>query len=494
MNNETDIFSENEEYYNDEYDEHYEEKNDIDLISIISKSSSNSAFFKFQTILQNISEDDISDIIIDIYEQISDFLKTNIILISSPNFYTYMFETISNILYEEWLEAGFFIDNDDENNEDLLEIQEFVKQLWNVYIDFAEIPQRSISYKDFISCNNIRNDNIIENLSETISEKIKKLTKMPQPAQRSPEWYEFRNNLLSASSIWKIFSSESQLNSLIYEKCSPNIQHGNDFSKTNTESAAHWGIKYEPVTVMIYEKMFNTKIGDFGCIRHPRYKFIGASPDGINIEPKSSHYGRMLEIKNIVNREITGIPKEEYWIQTQIQMETCDLEYCDFMETRFLEYKDSKEFFEDTNTKREYKGVILYFIEKDNNSSTVNIPNYKYMPLHIEKNYKSINEWINNTRIECKEKGLVLFSTIYWYLEEYSCVLIPRNRLWFKAALPKIKTVWDTILKERIEGYEHRSSKKKILTNTIVSSNGLNENYLIENLKVNKSICLIKLE
>ena len=29
----------------------------------------------------------------------------------------------------------------------------------------------------------------------------------------------------------------------------------------------------------------------------------------------------MLEIKNPVSREITGIPKEEYWIQMQLQME-----------------------------------------------------------------------------------------------------------------------------------------------------------------------------
>ena len=50
----------------------------------------------------------------------------------------------------------------------------------------------------------------------------------------------------------------------------------------------------------------------------------------------------MVEIKNIVNREITGRPKEEYWIQTQIQMEVCDLDECDFVETRFKEY-DSKE-------------------------------------------------------------------------------------------------------------------------------------------------------
>ena len=51
----------------------------------------------------------------------------------------------------------------------------------------------------------------------------------------------------------------------------------------------------------------------------------------------------MLEIKNIVNREITGIPKNEYWIQTQIQMETCDLSFCDFVETRIKEFSNEEE-------------------------------------------------------------------------------------------------------------------------------------------------------
>jgi putative phage-type endonuclease len=476
----------NEDYDEDYYYSGYDD-DDIELESIISKSSSNSSISKFQNILKNLSEEDISDIYVDVYEQISEFLVNNILSISSPNFYKNMFEAISNTLFEEWLEAGFFLyDDDEENKENLLEIQELVEQLWNVYVDFSNIPQRSISYEF------IRNEIIIEGFSDSVSKKIENLQNIPQPVQRSQEWYEFRNNLLSASSLWKVFGTESQINSLIYEKCSPTSQHGYDFSKTNTESAAHWGIKYEPVTVMIYENMFHTKIGDFGCIQHPQYKFIGASPDGINIDSKSSRYGRMLEIKNIVNREITGIPKEEYWIQTQIQMETCDLEECDFMETRFLEYSNSEEFFKDD--KREYRGIILHFIEKDINSPTVDIPKYEYMPLSIEINYESINIWIANIRKEHKQNGLnLLFSTIYWYLEEYSCVLIPRNRLWFQEALPKIEQTWEIILKERVEGYEHRNSKKKILANTIVSSDTTSNNYLIENLKINKSICLVKL-
>ena len=89
----------------------------------------------------------------------------------------------------------------------------------------------------------------------------------------------------------------------------------------NTNTTLHWGQKYEPVSILLYETMYDTQIEDFGCIQHPLHTFLGASPDGINVDSSSERYGRMLEIKNIVNREINGIPKKEYWIQMQQQME-----------------------------------------------------------------------------------------------------------------------------------------------------------------------------
>ena len=58
-------------------------------------------------------------------------------------------------------------------------------------------------------------------------------------------------------------------------------------------------------------------------------------------------FGRMLEIKNVVSREITGIQKSEYWIQMQLQMEVCELNECDFLETKFIEYLSYEEFKED---------------------------------------------------------------------------------------------------------------------------------------------------
>ena len=41
-------------------------------------------------------------------------------------------------------------------------------------------------------------------------------------------------------------------------------------------------------------------------------------------------------------------------------------------------------------------------------------------------------------------------------------MLVPRNKLWFKAALPIFKGVWDTILYERVNGYDHRRPKKRV--------------------------------
>ena len=42
-----------------------------------------------------------------------------------------------------------------------------------------------------------------------------------QPEQKTREWYQFRYNLITASNLWKVFGTESQVNSLIYEKCKP---------------------------------------------------------------------------------------------------------------------------------------------------------------------------------------------------------------------------------------------------------------------------------
>jgi putative phage-type endonuclease len=465
--------------------------------------------------------DDMYDTQITVSELIDEYLSDEILNMSSPDFHNELVNQISDILFEQWISGGICEDNDEVYEE----ICDFVENVCNDYFENYDIPARQYQVSNL---NEPKDVSIIQT-------KIQKLEATYQPDQRTEEWYEYRHNMITASNIWKVFASESQYNSLIYEKCVPFDNKMGTY--VNTESSLHWGVKYEPVSVMMYELFNNTKIGDFGCIQHPQYKCIGASPDGIVIDPSSERFGNMVEIKNIVNREITGIPKEEYWIQMQVQLETCDLEECDFVETRFREYENewmfynnirrrkesidvvvekidtvtevelNLDFMEDTKKVDEepdddenlpieeekqeeppFRGVIAHFVSK---TFISNIPKYVYMPIDTPIEKEVIDEWIK-TQKELLKETHALFTLIYWYLDEYSCVSVKRNRKWFAAAVPKIQDAWNTIEKERVTGFEHRASKKK-RNEIIVETNGDNGK-IIKNMPISGGICLVKMD
>ena len=51
--------------------------------------------------------------------------------------------------------------------------------------------------------------------NDRMEKQINYLRKLPQPDQRTDEWYMYRHKLITASSAWKVFSSEKIKNSLI---------------------------------------------------------------------------------------------------------------------------------------------------------------------------------------------------------------------------------------------------------------------------------------
>ena len=289
--------------------------------------------------------------------------------------------------------------------------------------------------------------------------KINYLQSVPQPEQRTPEWYAFRYQHLTASNIWKIFISDSTRNQLIYEKCQP-LNTSKYSTNVSLESPMHWGQKYEPLSVMLYEELYAAKVSDFGCIPHRTLEFLAASPDGIVTDEKSLRYGRMLEVKNIFNREITGTPKMEYWVQMQLQMEVCELNECDFLETRFKEYADQDAFEADAAAEPDEKrGMLMLFMTGDGK------PVYEYAPLNIcpgNSLGNSLGNMYESWQEEMmeKNKALMWVKNIYWKLDELSCVLVLRNKFWFAAALPQIKDIWAPIEKETETGYSHREPKK----------------------------------
>lgn len=395
----------------------------------------------------HISEDDRGELLESVLQIMEDYITANPKAITEPEFEENLLENAREILYTLF----------DEKITD----QDFCLDL-DLLLDEAE----EIFYETLIPPRSYPDTFIIEMPNaEIIAAQIKYLQDKPQPAQRTKEWYTFRHNLITASNAYKAFENESAKNQLIFEKCKPLITSEEIARQgpTNINTTLHWGQKYEPLSVMLYEYNYNTKVGDFGCIQHETYGFLGASPDGINIDPLTDRYGRMLEIKNIVNREI-DLPKKEYWIQMQLQMEVCNLNECDFLETQFLEYKDDDEksayqkFVEDgtfTHTEAEQrKGIIMYFAKPDGN------PFYEYMPLNIQSQ-EEYEKWETEIIDKNEANKMAWIANCYWRLHQYSCVLVERNTKWFNDNIQDLTKIWDIILDERISGYQHRAPAKR---------------------------------
>jgi putative phage-type endonuclease len=415
-----------------------------------------------------------------------EYMAENPTAISDPNFHDTLLEEIKDIFYVQIEDHILNSDYVEDDMNDLLEVAfniyvtsfQTERSITNVNIDVDINVDADVNHNNNNNNNNNTNnldiDVDLEKVYKDKEEKIQKLRDIPQPIQRTPEWYQFRWNLITASNAWKAFESQNAINQLIYEKCQPVriVDEENDEENkiVNTNTTLHWGQKYEPLSVMIYEDKYKSKVEDFGCIQHPTYKFIGASPDGIIIESCTGRYGRMLEIKNVVSREITGIPKKEYWVQMQLQMEVCDLDECDFLETKFTEYPDYLSFKNDSSTEvdnctrtknGDFKGIIVHFHKKDGS------PHYEYMPLHLST-ANQLDSWGDSTfqKYESAPYNYIFIKFIYWKLEKLSCVLVLRNKAWFKNNVGQLEKVWKIIEEERVTGYQHRAPNKKLKKDT----------------------------
>jgi putative phage-type endonuclease len=407
------------------------------------------------------SEEEILDLELEIHNYVEEYLQNNGVQQCQPDFYKTMIDTITQEFLDDFICSGvvdFTLDLYDKMFRKFRRrVHHFVKNYYSIH----QIPRRCYKNPRLHTYDTVD--------KEVIRAQIQHLQGIKQPAQRTAEWYAFRHNLITASNIWKAIGSEANKNSLICEKCKPNTNIATTSlnsleapaapTSVNTESPLHWGVKYEPLTVMLYEKRNKVKVGEFGCIQHPLYSFIGASPDGIVISEDSPAYGRMLEIKNVVSREITGIPKMDYWVQMQIQMEVCNLNECDFLETQFKEYDETEEdLFYKNKHQYLYNGLIVFFLNRDFVDGT---HHYVYMHFNIRLSKADVGAWVDSQKVVLKDTH-ILFKRIYWYCETYSCVLVKRNRHWFELMLPKVKEIWDIIEKERVEGYEHRLPKKRV--------------------------------
>ena len=293
------------------------------------------------------------------------------------------------------------------------------------------------------------------------------------PEQRSPEWYEMRDGKITASdggTVLDVNSHEQQYKFILKKTIGlPFIS--NVF--------VYHGKKLEEIAILIYEYRMNVKCEAFGLIGHPKYKFLGASPDSIagkykaDGKHKSKFVGRMLEIKcpyvrkiNMDGPIIDHICPIYYWVQVQLQLECCDLEECDFWQCELREYDSREEFIADTNPTEPFrsletnfeKGCLIQLLPKD---KMPDILNGKYdsvvwddslfiYPPKIEMTPYDCDLWISKTLNEMsynyEYKNHFFDKVIYWKLVRSKNVVINRDRKWFAEKLPIFEKMWNYVL------------------------------------------------
>jgi putative phage-type endonuclease len=256
-------------------------------------------------------------------------------------------------------------------------------------------------------------------------EELTRLLNIPKnSAQKSMEWKLKRHDHINASEANSILGGSRK--SMLITKAKPL----DELSNTSGAATEH-GTIFEPISNEIHSLKIKKKIYEFESIEHPIYKFIAASPDGITEDAE------LVEYKNPKTRKIVGVPKSDYWVQMQFQMEVTNLARCHFVECSYNSYLCMEDFFESTD---EFKGVILEYFDLNQKKHII------YSPLNI--NATQYFSWYDNEKDNIKKK-ISVDVHIEWYcwgLKQYSCFTVYRDKHWFRDTLPIFQEFWDEVL------------------------------------------------
>ena len=272
---------------------------------------------------------------------------------------------------------------------------------------------------------------------------------LPQPVQKSKEWFDMRNNMLTASNCGAAIGQckYSSIKETVLEKLFGRVFKENRF--------VYHGKKYEKIAIMIYEIIYNSKVGEFGLIQHPKIPYLGASPDGISMSltldgKMNKLMGRMLEIKCPPSRAIQNNGKikgdicpDYYWIQVQMQLECCDLPECDFWQCHLIEYSNEKEFFNDdvSNAVHSDNQILI----QDTETVVESEPEKIVVDLRIRRG--ALIELLPINRSKIPKEDLVEWYGKYIYPP--TILMTPAQyKVWWTNTLTNIKTLYPDLVKD----------------------------------------------
>ena len=159
--------------------------------------------------------------------------------------------------------------------------------------------------------------------------------------QRSQEWLELRENMITASDI------ASALGENRYESVDSFVKKKVLRTKWAGNAATAHGTLLEPIVRELYDKRTGRTSHEIGLVQHRDYPWLGASPDGVTED------GLLIEIKCPLTRKIEAKVPKHYWPQVQLQLEITDLEECDFIQYRPASHEGASEEFVVVRVKRD---------------------------------------------------------------------------------------------------------------------------------------------
>ena len=324
----------------------------------------------------------------------------------------------------------------------------------------------------------VYDDIVDDKITEVELEKTKILLELksrPNFKQGEDEWFALRKERMTASDCGTVVgvNKHEPPYKFILKKTIDAPFHSNKF--------CHHGTKYEEIATMVYKQRLGVKTASFGLLAHSTINFLGASPDDIvDVHKfdgihKTKYVGRMLEIKCPYVRKIQmggtiidNICPIYYWVQVQVQLECCDLDECDFWQCGISEYDSKADFLADTHATEPYrsletgfeKGCLIQLLpfskvaeaqNKKTYEQTVYDASKHIYPKKIDMTPSEVEKWIADTvsalHNDPEYAGkYYLNRVIYWRVNTSKCIIIYRDKLWFKEQYPTMEKMWNYVL------------------------------------------------
>ena len=269
---------------------------------------------------------------------------------------------------------------------------------------------------------------------------LKELVKQPIIKQRTKEWFDARENRLTASDLHDAIQ-EKKVSDMIAKK---KAKLTKDNTNYNSIKPLKWGTMFEPMASRIYSEVNgNVNIYEFGLVCDKQNEHFGASPDGIN------ELGIMIEIKCPYSRKIVDdhIP-DKYFMQIQGQLAVCNLNECDYIECMFIVLEESDYIEEFANNKdvNIKHGIIAEYISDMRNCE------YTYLYSDSSSINKTANDNIKDIRNKIdvfnenpKNSNYKLEKLTYWKLDKINTQRVVFNKSEWEAISDKIHIFWEKV-------------------------------------------------